>query len=560
MMSFKDASDSKGLDYERIISTIEENVKCERELIELLLHACLSAWAPHPMNIVLKGEPSIGKTYTAVNVSRILPSENVWLLGGLSPTALVHDRGVLVDSSGMRITFPGDELSEEEKLSLAERMREARYEVDLTRKVLIFLEAPRRETFDMLRPILSHDTREISYKFTDRSGRGRLRTFHVVLKGWPASIFCSANMPWMSDFVSRCLTVNPKEFDEEKFREAHKVTARRFRNPIEEGIVESKFFNMREELKALLNDDIRAVIPYADRLSEIFPTGRDEMRFFRYFLTLIEVHTVFDEHPSIDLGVYGRYRIATLKDLDDILRIWGYAYETTKTGLRKSSLAILNLLGDEPKSPREIYEEACRAGYKMSMKAVYASLTELRNAYYVEESTDPNDRRRKLFTKITGENLLFYSNRRFPGLFGGKELSEWLENILQKTPNVIIYFRDREIRIARDEKSIIDKIGVLEEYFLGKSKGQNGEISPEIFYWNKIEDLQASPHTLESRGVKPTWVRIGELRRFARCEFCGKLEGYFKIEDQESREVRIVCYRCLDELRRDGMLKSRWSG
>ena len=56
-----------------------------------------SAFSEEPLNLFLRGPSSIGKTYVAMQTLKFFPQRSVMLLGGLSPTALVHDYGDLID-------------------------------------------------------------------------------------------------------------------------------------------------------------------------------------------------------------------------------------------------------------------------------------------------------------------------------------------------------------------------------------------------------------------------------------------------------------------------------
>jgi len=180
--------------YAKFLRYIARTVRRDVITKNMVFLTGLSAYTKEPINLFLRGESSIGKSYNVREVLRLFPKGDVWFLGGLSPTALVHEKGVLVDKHGDPI-LPSDKpdknASKEEKEAWRERLRDSKYIVDLQGKILVFLEAPHIQTYNMLRPILSHDTWEISYKFTDRSGKGKLQTMHVVIRGWPATIFCS---------------------------------------------------------------------------------------------------------------------------------------------------------------------------------------------------------------------------------------------------------------------------------------------------------------------------------------------------------------------------------
>ncbi|PIU59143.1 hypothetical protein COS86_05865, partial [Candidatus Bathyarchaeota archaeon CG07_land_8_20_14_0_80_47_9] len=150
---------------------IGRTVKHDKMTSNLILKTGLSAYTKEPLNVFLRGESSIGKTYVVVNSLTVFPKEDVWFLGGLSPTALVHDRGLLVDMNNEPIAYvskPEKDATGEEKEAYQEykeKLKTAHYLVDLQGKILVFLEAPNFETFNKLRPVLSHDVWETSYKF-----------------------------------------------------------------------------------------------------------------------------------------------------------------------------------------------------------------------------------------------------------------------------------------------------------------------------------------------------------------------------------------------------------
>jgi len=211
----------------------------------MIFLAGLSAYTKNPINVFMRGPSSIGKSYNTTQVLKYFPQEDVWMLGALSPTALVHGYGDLFDRNDNKIDLadkPTKQKVKEELLELyrdvkdkkvdkdrvnaefeeakkewTERLKDARYVVDLREKILVFLEPPHIETYNKLRPILSHDKEEISYRFTDKEAQGKLRTAHVVIRGWPATIFCSTEERYIEDLATRGFTITP-EMGPEKYQ------------------------------------------------------------------------------------------------------------------------------------------------------------------------------------------------------------------------------------------------------------------------------------------------------------------------------------------------------
>jgi len=180
--------------YPKFMTHLSRNIKRDDVTKNMVFLTGLSAYTLDPINLFLRGESSIGKSYNAVEVLKYFPKEDVWLLGALSPTALIHSRGRLVDSDGEDIDFldkPDKNAEKEEQKIWRDRLKNSHYLIELNGKILVFLEAPHIKTFNMLRPILSHDSFQISYKFTDKTSKGSLQTQHVVIRGYPATIFCS---------------------------------------------------------------------------------------------------------------------------------------------------------------------------------------------------------------------------------------------------------------------------------------------------------------------------------------------------------------------------------
>ena len=83
-----------------ILKDLEKRVKKDHATKLSVLSTGLSAYLPEPINLFLKGESGIGKTYNVIETLRYFPPENIWFLGGLSPKALIHDYGKLLNKDG----------------------------------------------------------------------------------------------------------------------------------------------------------------------------------------------------------------------------------------------------------------------------------------------------------------------------------------------------------------------------------------------------------------------------------------------------------------------------
>jgi hypothetical protein len=145
-------------------------------------------------NISFNAPSSTGKSYIPTEISRLFPYEDVVVVGYCSPTAFFHDIG---------------EYSE---------LRRG-YVVDLSRKILIFLDQPHQLLLQHLRPMLSHDQKEIRLKITDKVQKAGLKTKNIFLRGYPSVIFCTAGLKIDEQETTRFLLLSP-ETNCEKIREA----------------------------------------------------------------------------------------------------------------------------------------------------------------------------------------------------------------------------------------------------------------------------------------------------------------------------------------------------
>lgn len=146
------------------------------------------------VNVSFNAPSSTGKSFIPLEVVSLFPSEDVVKLGNCSPTAFYHEQG---------------EYDKETNT----------IKVDLSRKIIIFLDQPSSQLLERMRSLLSHDEKEIKAKITDKSQKGGNRTKTVVIKGFPTVIFCTAGLRLDEQEATRFLLLSP-EINSEKIREA----------------------------------------------------------------------------------------------------------------------------------------------------------------------------------------------------------------------------------------------------------------------------------------------------------------------------------------------------
>lgn len=179
-------------------------------------------------NISYNAPSSTGKSYIPTEIARLFPPEDVMEIAYCSPTAFFHDAG---------------EYNKKENC----------YLVDLSHKVLIFLDQPHNELLSRLRPLLSHDKKEITLKITDKSQKFGLKTKNILLRGFPAVIFCTAGLKIDEQEATRFLLLSP-EVSQGKIQQGISATIRKEANS-------ESFMSQLEENhdRILLKERIRAI-------------------------------------------------------------------------------------------------------------------------------------------------------------------------------------------------------------------------------------------------------------------------------------------------------------
>lgn len=189
-----DTSQFKPLSSQELVEILGLTIKQDEENKIVTFLCELSAYTENAQfNISYNAPSSTGKSYIPTEIARLLPEEDVLELAYCSPTAFFHDVG---------------EWNKEMK----------GYVVDLSRKILIFLDQPHTQLLERLRPLLSHDKKEISVKITDKSQKFGLKTKNVLLKGYPSVIFCTAGLRIDEQEATRFLLLSP-EVNHEKIRQ-----------------------------------------------------------------------------------------------------------------------------------------------------------------------------------------------------------------------------------------------------------------------------------------------------------------------------------------------------
>jgi Toprim-like len=185
-----DVRDFKEIGISELDEVLSLTIKNDYENKILTFLGFLSTYTHNmPLNIMLIGQSSSGKTYIATSCSKFFPKEDMTILGQCSPTAFHHKVGKYDKETNTMTT-------------------------DFKNKIIVFTESQSPQVLEKLRSLLSHDLEETNSSITDKSEKSGNRTKNTVFKHYPSVIYCSTNLKSDGQEKTRFLNLSPIVTDE----------------------------------------------------------------------------------------------------------------------------------------------------------------------------------------------------------------------------------------------------------------------------------------------------------------------------------------------------------
>jgi hypothetical protein len=549
-----------------VINTVKKEVKRDDVLVRQVFYTALSAYTFDPLNLGILCPTSEGKTYTTMKVMQYFPKEDVWLIGQMSNKALVRQKGILINSKGesiqeqidklrielrdtntvtLRFEAPtgkpevdpttGKELTVQQKVEkrkaeikgkLNRLLDDATTLINLQGKILVFLEPPQRELWNLIKPILSHDTTEISYDYVDRSERGGFQTQRVIVRGFPAVIFCSAKdeSKWeiWDEIQSRFLITSPN-MNQAKVHDGNVLISQRKGLPNwrqQELIVSDKERELARKTVSYLKGWMHRLsqsnmldyehqnavwIPYAFILANALKSERGtDNRITERIFSLLNIIALAKVHHRQTL-VYGNERlvIATLEDLSETLHITQNLSGIPPHKLKFYKEIFLPLYqsktgpdvssdGSKTEDNRGIRTSEMREFYKSktgksttTQNITNSYLNELENNGFVDKQDSQIDQRQKIYFPIVEipkeqkikklvsdgplTNFLQHS-KIIPSKYFKKIPKDWLEVAISTLKNSLVGKDNNDTFQLIDEH---DEETSIPEFVKNYSKGVN---------------------------------------------------------------------------------------
>lgn len=273
-----DISNMKPMTLDDLGKILDITIKEDRNnKVAIILAMILTYTYDSQINILLNAPSSTGKSYIPTEIVKLFPEEDVRIIGYCTPTAFFHDYGVW-DSKKKTMT------------------------VDLESKIILFLDQPHNMLLERLRPLLSHDKKEIPIKITDKTDKGGLRTKNIILRGFPSVVFCTVGLKVDEQESTRNLMLSPEQ-DQVKIK-----------NAIHDGIIKSinsSSYNekvetdndrnlLKERMLAIKEANIKDIrIEDGSLVEDLFLKGKDILkpryqRDITKFISLIKACTLLN--------------------------------------------------------------------------------------------------------------------------------------------------------------------------------------------------------------------------------------------------------------------------
>jgi hypothetical protein len=477
-------------------NVVLKEAKEENLIVKQLVYTMLSAYTNNPINLAINAPTGTGKSHAITKAVALFPKTDVMLLVGMTDKAIFHRQGTLViqnqdtgeyesiqpqidqitteiEKKEMELTSAAKaeakaELREQKAIlekQKAALLRNAKKLIDLSHKILIFLDTPPTSLFAAMMPLLSHDAWEVEYDFVDTFAG--IKTKSNVLRGWPAVIFAQAidtshHQRW-PEIQRRFIITNPQQ-TERKVRSAIELSAAKYGLPhaIYQNIVVSDEEKRRAQdiIAGLKLEMLRfsmsckpgqnnVYIPYRRTIVQALPAMQvNDMTTANRFFSLLSLMPLIrcKDRPRLILPNSGaEIPLATFSDLNETLSLIEYVADVrpyvldwfntvflaAHSEIVEENIKRAEALTDEEKeeekgkkkrdpsvgvTSKELAKWIKAHGSKgMATKYIReAYLEPLYNGGYLEKEENPDDKRETIYSPITDKQGKLFGENKIP--------------------------------------------------------------------------------------------------------------------------------------------------
>ncbi|MEI7689881.1 MAG: hypothetical protein WCI79_02870 [Candidatus Saccharibacteria bacterium] len=269
------------------------------------------------INVSLNAPSSTGKTYLVSEVAKLFPKEDIIGKSGASPASFFYGEGEIDPETNIKI-------------------------ISLERKILIFYEMPNPLLQEKLRALMSHDDKNLNYSFVNKN-KGRNKTDDIILRGYCATIFCSAGLRLDEQEATRAILLSP-EATQEKILQGIEVrvklgaNAKKFNEAVKHDYDRQMLISRIISIRNAKVDNI--IIPNEDEIKRKFleivgVLKPRHQRDVAHLMELIKSITLLNVWHRQDEN--GRI-IAKQSDIDQAFKLWEDFFESQNLNISPTVL------------------------------------------------------------------------------------------------------------------------------------------------------------------------------------------------------------------------------
>ena len=319
-----DVKKFKPMSLEDLVGILELSIKKDDNNKLIAFLCMLSAYTEESQfNISFNAPSSTGKSFIPLELVQLFPVVDRMELGYCSPSVFFHDN-TSIDSEGNNI-------------------------VDLSRKIIIFLDQPNNELLARLRPLLSHDSKIIIAKITDKNQKSGLRVKEIHIIGYPSVIFCTAGLTLDEQESTRFFVLSPetssikvglgidqvvrKAIDPEAYRQW--LDSDPDRKMLKERILAIRTENINDiKITPDVENDIKD--KFRTNIKEFQPRHQRDIK---KFISLIKANALLNLWWREQQG---ETIVANADDVASAFKIWSQISQSQESGIPPYVLNILN--------------------------------------------------------------------------------------------------------------------------------------------------------------------------------------------------------------------------
>ncbi len=290
-------------------------IKHERDNSTAIFLCYLSTYlrSDSQFNISLNSPSATGKSYLATEIVKLFPNEDVREIGYCSPTAFFHEVNCRSnETKQIVVSFEG--------------------------KILVFLDQPHNDLLTRLRPILSHDKKEIEIMITDKDQRFGMRTKKIKLIGFSPVIFCTAGLRMDEQELTRFMLLCPGSSQEklsssidekiQKLSDTDKYTRSFDKNQRLSGLKKRITLIKAAKIEDVIISDTAAVRSKYSKTSHVLHPK--DQRYIAIYISLIKTSALLNLwHRRQESGKI----FASQEDIDRATTLWHNISATHHLGL-----------------------------------------------------------------------------------------------------------------------------------------------------------------------------------------------------------------------------------